>query len=169
MMHPPRAPSSLIGGVPSSAGPSGGGPSGGMVISGGGSGGPAASSSSSSSPVIPTGVTITSTSISSAGLQQTGSISVSSKSIQTDLTGVELAKTEAQACCDLENRNTRIDELSRTNEELKHQMSSQSKGMDDQKAHISKCIDVSPIDFNEICPHKYLSRSLEWILLFFKT
>lgn len=64
------------------------------------------------------------------------------KSIQTDLTGLRLAENEAQASADVESRNTRIDELNRSGEELRHQMAAQQRVLDQQKAHNQKCIEV---------------------------
>lgn len=42
----------------------------------------------------------------------------------------------------MEVRNNKIDELNRTNEELRHQLSQQQKQIDQHKLHINKCIDV---------------------------
>lgn len=64
------------------------------------------------------------------------------KAIQTDLTGVRLAENEAQALTDVESRNTRIDELNRSSEELRHQMAAQQRVLEQHKAHNLKCIEV---------------------------
>lgn len=47
--------------------------------------------------------------------------------VQTELTCQRIQELETQATSDLELRNNRIDELTRTNEELKHQVQAQSK------------------------------------------
>ncbi len=64
------------------------------------------------------------------------------KAIQTDLTSARLAENEAQASADVESRNTRIDELNRSGEELRHQMAAQQRLLEQQKAHNQKCIEV---------------------------
>jgi tousled-like kinase len=64
------------------------------------------------------------------------------KASQTELTGVRLAENEAQASADVESRNTRIDELNRSGEELRHQMAAQQRLIEQQKAHNLKCIEV---------------------------
>lgn len=68
-----------------------------------------------------------------------------SKSVQvknTELTCQRIQEFETQASSDLEARNLKIDELNRTNEELRHQLSTQQKTLDQHKQHITKCIDV---------------------------
>lgn len=47
--------------------------------------------------------------------------------VQTELTCQRIQELETQASSDLELRNNRIEELTRTNEELKHQVQAQSK------------------------------------------
>ena len=69
--------------------------------------------------------------------------SLLSKAVQTELTGLRLAENEAQATSDVETRNSRIEELNRSNEELRHQVSSQQRVIEQQKAHINRCIEVS--------------------------
>jgi len=71
-----------------------------------------------------------------------GSGGIISKSVQTDLTGVRLAESEAQATADVESRNTKIEDLNRSSEELRHQVASHQRLVDQQKAHINKCIEV---------------------------
>lgn len=61
---------------------------------------------------------------------------------QTDLTCQRIQEFETQASSDLEARNNKIEELTRSNEELRHQMSAQQKTIDQHKQHITKCIDV---------------------------
>lgn len=62
--------------------------------------------------------------------------------LQTDLTCQRIQEFETQASSDLEARNNKIEELTRSNEELRHQMSAQQKTIDQHKQHITKCIDV---------------------------
>ena len=47
--------------------------------------------------------------------------------ISTELTCQRIQELETQASSDLEVRNNRIDELTRNNEDLKHQVQAQSK------------------------------------------
>lgn len=65
-----------------------------------------------------------------------------SKQVQTDLTCQRIQEFETQASSDLEIRNNKIEELTRTTEELRHQVSTQQKTIDQHKQHINKCIEV---------------------------
>lgn len=47
--------------------------------------------------------------------------------VQTELTCQRIQELETQASSDLEQRNNKIEELTRTNEELKHRVQEQSK------------------------------------------
>ena len=50
----------------------------------------------------------------------------------------------AKATTDVETRNTRIDELTRTNDELRLQIATQGRVIEQQKAHINtKCVDMA--------------------------
>ncbi|KAI4461507.1 mixed lineage protein kinase [Holotrichia oblita] len=60
----------------------------------------------------------------------------------TELTCQRIQEFETQASSDLEARNNKIEELTRQNEELRHQMSAQQKTIDQHKQHINKCIEV---------------------------
>ncbi|CAG5089168.1 Similar to tlk2: Serine/threonine-protein kinase tousled-like 2 (Danio rerio) [Cotesia congregata] len=60
----------------------------------------------------------------------------------TELTCQRIQEFESQASSDLELRNNKIDELNRTTEELRHQMATQQKILEQHKSHINKCIDV---------------------------
>ncbi|KAM3962983.1 LOW QUALITY PROTEIN: tousled-like kinase [Aphomia sociella] len=71
------------------------------------------------------------------------------KQVQTELTCQRIQELETQASSDLELRNNRIEELTRTNEELKHQVQAQSKVIEQHKSHINKCIDVVKKLLNE--------------------
>lgn len=64
------------------------------------------------------------------------------KQMQTELTCQLIQELETQASSDLELHNNKIDELNRTAEELKHQVASQKKVIEEQKLHINKCIEV---------------------------
>ncbi|XP_044586308.1 serine/threonine-protein kinase tousled-like 2 isoform X2 [Cotesia glomerata] len=68
--------------------------------------------------------------------------SMVSKQVQTELTCQRIQEFESQASSDLELRNNKIDELNRTTEELRHQMATQQKILEQHKSHINKCIDV---------------------------
>ncbi|XP_008206860.1 serine/threonine-protein kinase tousled-like 2 isoform X8 [Nasonia vitripennis] len=60
----------------------------------------------------------------------------------TELTCQRIQEFENQASSDLELRNNKIDELNRTAEELRHQITNQQKAIEQHKSHINKCIDV---------------------------
>lgn len=64
------------------------------------------------------------------------------KQVQTDLTCQRIQEYETQTSSDLEVRNNKIEELTRANEELRHQLTAQQKTIDQHKQHITKCIDV---------------------------
>lgn len=64
------------------------------------------------------------------------------KAVQTELTGVRLAENEAQATADVEMRDSRIEELNRSSDDLRQQLTTQQRCIEQQKAHINKCIDV---------------------------
>ena len=66
-----------------------------------------------------------------------------SKAVQTDLSVKSLRDIEAKSAHDLETRDTRIDELSRSGDEQKRQLSAQQKLIDKQKDQLNKCIDVT--------------------------
>jgi tousled-like kinase len=72
----------------------------------------------------------------------TGGSGSISKAVQTDLTSVRLAENEAQATADVETRNTKIEDLNRSSEELRHQVASHQRLVEQQKSHITKCIEV---------------------------
>lgn len=65
-----------------------------------------------------------------------------SKQVQTELTCQSIQEFETQASSDLELRNNKIDELNRTAEELRHQLATQQKVLEQHKANTNKCIDV---------------------------
>ncbi|CAG9819394.1 unnamed protein product [Phaedon cochleariae] len=64
------------------------------------------------------------------------------KLIQTELTCHRIQEFETQASSDLELRNNKIEELTRANEELRHQISTQQKSIDQHKQQVNKCIEV---------------------------
>lgn len=64
------------------------------------------------------------------------------KQVQTELTCQSIQDFETQASSDLELRNNKIEELNRTNEELRHQLAVQQKALEQHKNHTNKCIDV---------------------------
>ena len=64
------------------------------------------------------------------------------KILQTELTCQRIHELETQMNSELESRNNKIEEMTRANEEFKHQVSSQQKLIDQQKLHINKCLDV---------------------------
>ena len=72
----------------------------------------------------------------------TGLNTITTKAVQTDLSGTRLAESEAQALLDSETKNTRIDELTRSSDDLRHQVTTQQRHAEQQKAQITKCIEV---------------------------
>ena len=77
------------------------------------------------------------------GTTSTAGIVYCSKAVQTDLSVKSLRDIEAKSAQDLETRDTRIDELCRSGDELKRQVSAQQKLIDKQKDHLNKCLDVT--------------------------
>ncbi|XP_049823842.1 serine/threonine-protein kinase tousled-like 2 isoform X5 [Aethina tumida] len=65
-----------------------------------------------------------------------------SKQIQTELTCHRITEFETQASSDLEVRNNKIEELTRQQDDLRHQIATQQKTIDQHKQHINKCIEV---------------------------
>lgn len=55
---------------------------------------------------------------------------------QTELTCQRIQEFETQASSDLEIRNNKIEELTRSNEELRHQISTQQKSIDQHKQQV---------------------------------
>ncbi|XP_022112704.1 serine/threonine-protein kinase tousled-like 2 isoform X5 [Pieris rapae] len=91
---------------------------------------------------------------SSSPVRHTGAKSPSPQSanypmIQTELTCQRIQELETQASSDLELRNNKIDELTRSNEELQLQVQAQNKAIDQHKSHINKCIEVVKKLLNE--------------------
>jgi tousled-like kinase len=66
-----------------------------------------------------------------------------SRAVQTDLSVKSLRDIEAKSAHDLETRDTKIDELCRSGDELKRQLQAQQKLIDKQKEQLNKCIDVT--------------------------
>lgn len=77
------------------------------------------------------------------GQTSTAGITYCSKAVQTDLSVKSLRDIEAKSAQDLETRDTRIDELCRSGDELKRQVSAQQKLIEKQKDQLSKCLDVT--------------------------
>ena len=69
--------------------------------------------------------------------------SVSSRAVQTDLTMRLIRDGESKSLADLEERDGKIDELQRGSDELKRQMSQQSKVVDRQKEQLAKSVEVT--------------------------
>ncbi|KAK9889521.1 hypothetical protein WA026_006875 [Henosepilachna vigintioctopunctata] len=65
-----------------------------------------------------------------------------SRQVQTDLTCHRIQEFESQASSDLELRNNKIEELTRQGDELRHQISTQQKTIDQHKQQVNKCIEV---------------------------
>ncbi|BFY97086.1 hypothetical protein BsWGS_00126 [Bradybaena similaris] len=66
-----------------------------------------------------------------------------SKSVQTELSIAHIKAMESQSICDMEQKDTRIDELIRQNEELKRQCTAQNKLLEKHKENLQKCLEVN--------------------------
>ncbi len=97
-----------------------------------------------SSSSLSTGPTSTSSIVSGSGSSSGGAglNTLTTKAVQTDLTGARLTETETQANLDSDAKNTKIDELTRSSDDLRHQVATQQRHAEQQKAHINKCIEV---------------------------
>ncbi|XP_054165508.1 serine/threonine-protein kinase tousled-like 2 [Oppia nitens] len=70
-------------------------------------------------------------------------VQVCSRAVQTDLSIKSLRDLEAKSAHDLETRDTKIEELHRSSDELKRQLQAQQKLIDKQKEQLKKCIEVT--------------------------
>lgn len=66
-----------------------------------------------------------------------------SKGVQTDFSMAHLKAIENQSVSDLEQKDTRIDELIRQNDELKRQCTAQNKLLEKHKDNLQKCLEVN--------------------------
>ncbi|CAL4068050.1 unnamed protein product [Meganyctiphanes norvegica] len=64
------------------------------------------------------------------------------RSTQSDITYRHVAEMESRASMDMEAKNSRIDNLQCTNEELSRQLATQSKLIETKQSQINKCIEV---------------------------
>ncbi|XP_014662597.1 PREDICTED: LOW QUALITY PROTEIN: serine/threonine-protein kinase tousled-like 2 [Priapulus caudatus] len=65
------------------------------------------------------------------------------KQIQTDMTMRSLVDLEAQSSTELQQRDTKIEEMMRSNDELKRQLTAQQKLVERQKESLNKCVDMN--------------------------
>ncbi|XP_054707274.1 serine/threonine-protein kinase tousled-like 1 isoform X2 [Uloborus diversus] len=65
------------------------------------------------------------------------------RAVQTDLTINKIKELESKSAMDLEIRDNRIDELQRTADEYKRQVSAHQKVIDKQKEQLAKCLGVT--------------------------
>ncbi|CAL8278394.1 unnamed protein product [Lota lota] len=68
---------------------------------------------------------------------------LSSKCVQTELTGLKLAALESNKSLDLEKKEGRIDDLLRANCDLRRQIDEQQKLLEKYKERLNKCITMS--------------------------
>jgi hypothetical protein len=66
-----------------------------------------------------------------------------SKAVQTDLSSKQIRELELKSASDLEERDTRIDDLQRSHEDLKRQIGAQQKVIDKQKDQLVKSTEVT--------------------------
>ncbi|XP_045612072.1 serine/threonine-protein kinase tousled-like 2 isoform X6 [Procambarus clarkii] len=69
-------------------------------------------------------------------------VPVTHRSTQSDITFRQVEEMESRASMDMEAKNTRIDNLQCTNEELSRQLQTQSKLLEQKQLQINKCIEV---------------------------
>ncbi|XP_043207458.1 serine/threonine-protein kinase tousled-like 2 isoform X3 [Amphibalanus amphitrite] len=67
---------------------------------------------------------------------------VNSKLVQTTMTGVDFRELENQAASNDEARRDKIEELGRTNEELRRQLAAQQKLAETHKSNLDRCVDM---------------------------
>ncbi|XP_037085167.1 LOW QUALITY PROTEIN: serine/threonine-protein kinase tousled-like 2, partial [Pollicipes pollicipes] len=65
-----------------------------------------------------------------------------SKLVQTTMTGVDFRELESQAASNDEARRDKIEEMGRTNEELRRQLNAQQKLVEQNKSNLDKCVDM---------------------------
>ncbi|XP_059171552.1 serine/threonine-protein kinase tousled-like 2 isoform X2 [Physella acuta] len=65
------------------------------------------------------------------------------KSVQTEISMTHLQAMENQSMSDMEQKDTRIDELIRQNDELKRQCTAQNKLLEKHKENLQKCLEVN--------------------------
>ncbi|XP_005107370.1 serine/threonine-protein kinase tousled-like 2 isoform X1 [Aplysia californica] len=70
-------------------------------------------------------------------------INACSKCVQTDFSMAHLQAMESQSMSDMEQKDTRIDELIRQNDELKRQCTAQNKLLEKHKENLQKCLEVN--------------------------
>ncbi|XP_052094813.1 serine/threonine-protein kinase tousled-like 2 isoform X1 [Mytilus californianus] len=66
-----------------------------------------------------------------------------SKGLQTELTWQQIQIWESKASSDIEQKDTRIDELIRQNDEQRRQITAQQKLIDKHKENLQKCLNVN--------------------------
>ncbi|XP_071552356.1 serine/threonine-protein kinase tousled-like 1 isoform X3 [Panulirus ornatus] len=69
-------------------------------------------------------------------------VPVTHRATQSDITYRQVEEMESRASMDMEAKNTRIDNLQCTNEELSRQLQTQSKLLEQKQLQINKCIEV---------------------------
>lgn len=69
-------------------------------------------------------------------------VPVTHRATQSDITYRQVDEMESRASMDMEAKNSRIDNLQCTNEELSRQLQSQSKLIEQKQLQINKCIEV---------------------------
>ncbi len=74
--------------------------------------------------------------------QRGKSLSLCCNAAQTDLSMRDVSELENRSSAELESKDSRIEELTRVNEEMSRQMSSKQKEADEKSATITKCLNV---------------------------
>ncbi len=75
-------------------------------------------------------------------LQRTKSLAVTCRAVGTDLTLQDLSDLEGRSSAEMESKESRIDELTRINEELTRQVAAKQKEMEEKGSTIQKCLNV---------------------------
>ncbi|GAB6030544.1 hypothetical protein CHUAL_007409 [Chamberlinius hualienensis] len=65
-----------------------------------------------------------------------------SKCVQTDITIQRIKELESKSASDIEMRDNKIEELTRSNEEVRRQVQAQQKLIEQHKDNVQKCLDV---------------------------
>ncbi|ESO82225.1 hypothetical protein LOTGIDRAFT_176304, partial [Lottia gigantea] len=67
----------------------------------------------------------------------------SSKGVQTDMTGNQMKALESRSVSDIEQKDSRIDDLVRQNDEIRRQLTAQQKLLEKHKENLQKCLEVN--------------------------
>ena len=75
-------------------------------------------------------------------LMQPPKLPAVTKSVQTDLTGLEVVALESRSAAEMELKENKIEELQRMKEEMTRQLTKTQKELESQKSTVAKCLNV---------------------------